>query len=171
MHRHSIRLPHYDYASSGWYFVTICTQGREHVFGHVHDGKMHPNAFGEIVLTEWYETMIMRPNVSLDAFCVMPNHVHGIISITFEFDPNCRGVLQYAPTFVSPSQTIGSIVRGLKSAVTKHINATCQTPGAPVWQRNYYEHVIRNETDLHRIRAYIQNNPSNWQNDELNEKL
>ena len=95
----------------------------------------------------------------------MPNHLHGIIRII------CRGVWQYAPTnnkFRSPSQTVGSIVRGFKSTVTKQINLLQNTPGFPVWQRNYFEHVIRNEKSLYQIRQYIINNLLQWQFDNEN---
>jgi REP element-mobilizing transposase RayT len=99
----------------------------------------------------------------------MPNHVHGIVVITCQG----RGVLQYAPTddktpFRSPSQTIGAIVRGFKSLVTKRINTIRDTPGESVWQRNYYEHVIQNDDDLNRIREYIANNLAQWALDEEN---
>jgi len=94
----------------------------------------------------------------------MPNHFHAILFIIR------RGVLQYAPTnkFRSPSQTIGSIVRGFKSAVTKRTNKLRNSPSTPVWQRNYYEHVVRNENELNQIREYIQNNPLKWELDREN---
>ncbi len=161
--RHSLRLAGYDYSQAGYYFVTICANNRKCLFGEVKDGKMVLNDAGNIVQKEWGNTEQIRNNVNLDEHIVMPNHIHGIIVI-------CRGVLQYAPTnsFRSPSQTLGAIIRGFKSAVTKQINQSRNTPGKPVWQRNYHEHVIRGETDLRRIRDYIQNNPINWQNDEYN---
>ena len=100
--------------------------------------------------------------VELDEFIIMPNHIHGIIII------ESRGVMRYAPTkkFASPEQTLGAIVRGFKSSVTKRINEMNKTFGQKFWQRNYYEHIIRNEQDLYRIRKYIQLNPLKWELDE-----
>jgi len=125
------------------------------MLGNIVNGEMRANKFGRIIETEWLKTPQIRKNVELDEYVVMPNHFHAILFIIR------RGVLQYAPTnkFRSPSQTIGSIVRGFKSAVTKRTNKLRNTPGIPVWQRNYYERVVRNENELNRIREYIQNNP------------
>jgi REP element-mobilizing transposase RayT len=169
-HRRSIRLRNYDYAQVGAYFVTLCTQGRVCLFGEVVSGQMRLNEYGLVLEAAWTNTRILRPQVQLDEYVVMPNHFHGILAI---FDMG-RGVLQYAPTarrvptFGSPSQTVGAIVRGFKSATTKHINEMRHTPGAPVWQRNYYEHIIRNEDDLAHIRQYILDNPLKWPEDAEN---
>lgn len=109
-----------------------------------------------------------------DAFHAGPNHIHGIITINDGHGPNGRSVLQYAPTspqmknlFRSPSQTIGAIVRGYKSSVTKKINVLRNCPGCPVWQRNYYEHIIRDNKSYQRISQYIINNPEKWQDDKF----
>ena len=108
----------------------------------------------------------MRPGVNLDAFVIMPNHVHGVVVI-----PR-RGVSQYAPTgssaFRSPSLTIGAIIRGFKSAATKRVNELRGKPGLPLWQRSYYEHIVRDDEDLGRIRTYITDNPANWAEDREN---
>jgi len=183
-HRRSIRLRGYDYSQPGAYFITICTHDRDCLFGDVIDGVMDLTPYGRIVSDEWHRTEMVRPNVVLDAFVVMPNHVHGIIGIVESNDERGdvshrgdvsqrrRGVLQYAPTpttgpsgLQSPSQTVGAIVRGFKGAVTKRINHHRGTPGVPVWQRGYYEHIIRNERALNRIRRYIIENPLHWPND------
>ncbi|MEK7279529.1 MAG: transposase [Nitrospirota bacterium] len=165
--RRSIRQKEYDYATIGAYFVTICTYKRECIFGDILDGKMQSNEFGHIVEMEWLKTPIIRSNIALDGFVVMPNHFHGIMVIN-----ECRGVLQYAPTrqheFRSPSQTIGAIIRGFKSAATKTINELRDTLGLPVWQRNFFEHIIQKEEELYRIREYINNNPLQWAEDENN---
>jgi len=164
--RRSIRLKAYDYSQAGAYFVTICTKDRECLFGDIVDEKMCINEIGEIVQAEWLRTAKIRPNVSLDEFIIMPNHLHGIIMIN-----DGRGVLQYAPTespFRSPSQTIGAIIRGFKSATTKQINKYTNTPGKPVWQRNYYDRIIRDEDELNRIREYIIYNPAKWAEDKEN---
>ena len=166
-HRRSIRLKDYDYTQPGAYFVTVCTHRTTCLFGEIVAGVMRLNSIGKAVEEEWLKTPILRPNVGLDEYVVMPNHLHGIVMMT-----DCgRGVLRYAPTlsrFSSPSQTFGAIVRGFKSAPTKRINRLRGTPGQPVWQRNYYEHIIRDERSLHRIQQYVDNNPQRWHMDRYN---
>jgi REP element-mobilizing transposase RayT len=176
--RRSIRLKNYDYSQAGAYFVTVCTQNHICLFGDIVEGEMVLNDLGRVVQEEWIKTEQLRPNVCCGKFVVMPNHFHGILIIN-ESRSDGRGalrtgvlrtgVLQYAPTeFKSPSQTIGAIVRGFKSAVTKKINYIRQTPGQKCWQRNYYEHIIRNDDDYQRINEYIENNPLKWTLDVLN---
>ncbi len=171
-HRKSIRMQGYDYAQDGAYFVTICTHNRQCLFGdlkgvlqYTPTAEMVLNPFGIIVRDAWQNTPVIRPGMLLDAFVIMPNHIHGISII--RRGVLRTGVLPYAPTpiFQSPSQTIGAIVRGFKSSTAKQINQMRETPGLPVWQRNYHEHVIRNEEELHRIREYIITNAQNWVND------
>ena len=108
--RRSIRLNKYNYSKPGYYYVTICTYKKKHLFGTVKNDEMVLNEFGKIVQNEWNKTEQLRDNVDLDQFAIMPNHVHGIIIIR-------RGVLQYAPTsrFYSPSQTLGAIICGFIS--------------------------------------------------------
>jgi putative transposase len=170
-HRRSIRLKDYDYTNPGVYFVTICTWNRECLFGDIVNGGMQLNDFGEIVIREWrYTGDIRRTNVELDEFVIMPNHVHGILTIIS--GNGCRGMARHAPTvrqFANPvAQSLSSIIGSFKSAVTRQINISRNHPGMPVWQRNYYEHIIRNETEMDRIRQYIIHNPSQWDNDENN---
>lgn len=167
-HRRSIRLKGYDYSKAGWYFVTICTHNREPLLGNVVDGDMVLNELGKIVTSEWLITGKIRTNIDLDKFVVMPNHIHGIIVIVN--DELRRGTKHRAPTmerFGKPtSNTIPTVIRGFKSAVTKKINIIRQSSGTPVWQHNYYEHIIRNEPELNRIRQYIMENPLKWQGDK-----
>ncbi len=169
-HRRSIRLPEYDYTQPGAYFVTICTYRRACLFGHIAGGVMRLNAFGEIVREEWFRTAQVRPNVELyePEFVIMPNHIHGIIWITETVGARRRR----APTverFGRPVPgSLPTIVRAFKSAVTRRINILRGTPGAPVWQRNYWEHVIRNERALNAIRRYILANPARWHLDRYN---
>lgn len=166
-HRRSIRLKEYDYARNGAYFVTICAYNHQCLFGEIVNGEIQLKEFGQIVYDEWLQTAKLRSNVVLDVFIVMPNHFHAI----FIINDNGRGVLPYAPapaTFRSPSQTVGAIVRGFKSAATKKINEMRNTPGLEVWQRNYYEHIIRNENKRNLIRQYIVNNPLKWGFDREN---
>jgi len=169
-HRRSIRLPGYDYAQPGAYFVTICAAQRECLFGEVADDVVIMSAFGTIAGEEWFNSAEIRHDIVLfdDEFVVMPNHVHGIIRI---IDPvratggsplPCR-----SPVPGPPPRSIGAIMAGYKSAVTRRINQVRDMPGMPVWQRNYWEHVIRNDADLARIRQYIADNPTWWAEDQL----
>jgi REP element-mobilizing transposase RayT len=152
-HRRSIRLRGHDYAQAGAFFVTLCVQGRICLFGHVADGVVELTDIGRIVAEEWERTPALRPNVELDEFIVMPDHVHGIVIITQRDDgatpPDATNTLR------SPAHTIGAIMRGFKGAVVRRV-------GRPIWQRNYYEHIIRSEAALDRIRQYIADNPARW---------
>jgi REP element-mobilizing transposase RayT len=179
--RHSIRLKGYDYSQAGSYFVTICTQHRECMFGEIVDGEMILNDMGKIVKNEWVLTERLRENVHCGKNIVMPNHFHGIIVITgggtarrartdgMRHTPTDG--THHAPTverFGKPvSNSIPTIIRAFKSAVTREINRFRQTPGEKLWQRNYYEHVIRDEKDHHRLYRYIESNPLKWELDSL----
>jgi len=164
-------LRDYDYSQVGAYFVTICTDRRVILFGDVAERGMAPNDAGRAVEHCWLEIPNHFPNVKLDAFVVMPNHVHGIIFIV----DSTVGAKNISPLHHNslPSQqsavprgTIGSIVRGFKIGVTKWFRENI--PNAVVWQRNYYEHVIRSEASLNRIRQYILDNPAQWAFDREN---
>jgi putative transposase len=197
-HRRSIRLDGYDYASEGAYFVTICAQDRVCVFGDVVDGEMRANACGRIVQDELARTPIVRPEMQIDAWVVMPNHVHVVVCIVGAYgntpvqgdaagngarggrndrahiDAPLHGASGNTPgpgarAFRSPSHTIGAMVRGFKSATTARINTLRGTPGAAVWQRNYYESIIRDEDSLNRVRAYVAANPARWLTDRDNQ--
>lgn len=167
--RHSIRLKDYDYSQAGAYFITICTRSRKLIFGDVVEGEMRLNEYGRVVETEWIKTADIRKNVELDVFVVMPNHFHGVIIISGKGDPSGR---PYAPSSPhgSPSGSLGAIIGQFKSAASKRINKLRGTPGTPIWQRSYYEHVIRNEDDLAEIREYIMNNLMKWELDKENLK-
>ncbi len=164
----------YDYAQAGAYFVTICTQGREGLFGEIGNGEMKLNGYGEVVKSEWLKTPNIRPNVTLDEWIIMPNHIHGIIAIDDGRGtlPRAQGTQQRAPTverFGKPvSNSVPTIVRMFKSVTTKKINEIRELPYTPVWQRNYYEHVIRDEEALNKIREYIVHNPARWEYDMEN---
>jgi putative transposase len=188
--RRSLRMLGYDYASPGAYFVTLCTKDRECLFGGVVDGEMRLNEVGRIVQEEWGRSAAVRAEIELDCRVVMPNHVHGIIVVadarTALYSParaygssvgaygssvgaygSSVGAYGHTP-LRSPSKTVGAVVRGFKSAATKRINEIRGTPGVLVWQRNYYEHVIRDEDSLGRIRRYIAENPARWGSDREN---
>ncbi len=181
-HRRSIRLKGYDYSQPGLYFVTVVTQDHKMLFGDVVNGKMVLNKFGEIVRNEWLKTAEIRKNIELDEYVIMPNHIHGIIVIVNNDGDmvrrgtmHRRGTMRRAPTttvhqnieqFGKPtSNTIPTIIRGFKSTVTKQINKIRNMPGIAVWQRNYWEHIVRNEIELNRIRKYIIENPKKWNDD------
>jgi putative transposase len=175
-HRRSIRLPGYDYSQPGAYFITLCTRDRECLFGEIVDGEMVLNEFGYIVADEWHNTSLIRAEIELGDFFIMPNHIHAILWINTSnrpSDDSCRGDRPVAPTSDSSSlrgpapRSVGAWVGGFKSAVTKSINALRNTPGSPVWQRNYWEHIIRDEKSYDQIMDYIQSNPTGWQTDTL----
>lgn len=176
--RRSLRLKGYDYSQAGIYFVTVCAYGRACLFGEVESGLMRLNEYGEIVVSEWIKSTELRLEIECGEFVVMPNHFHGVVHIVGAYgntpvsrdekkiaNSRNKDVLPYAPT--SPSRNLGAMVRGFKGAASRRINQIRNTPGAPVWQRNYYEHVIRDDADYNRIAEYVANNPQRWLEDSL----
>jgi putative transposase len=174
--RKTIRLREYDYSQPGGYFVTICTKNREMIFGDVVDGEMRLSAIGAIASQCWQDMPIHFTAVELDEFVLMPNHVHGIIIILDNLksqssDPG-RGVQLNTPTVdrfsrISPRRnSLGVVVRTYKAAVT----TLCRNNGYPDfgWQRSYFEHIIRDDRSLSRIREYIASNPQRWMLDKEN---
>jgi len=189
-HRRSIRLRNYDYSQSGFYFITICCKNRAHLFGEVKNGAMMLNVFGQIAWNQWLASATIRDNCKIHESIIMPNHIHGIIEIVFQKESSNE-----TGKFKSPSQTIGSIIRGFKIATIKKIKEavnrgelqfappfapTSAPPFAPakekeiilkldfkIWQRNYYEHIIRDERAYYNISNYILNNPKKWTEDKF----
>lgn len=165
--RRSIRLKRFDYAQQGAYFVTICTHERENLFGRVAEDEMRLSAEGEAVRDVWSGLPRLFPSVDLDEFVVMPNHVHGIIAIPFVgaqfIAPSTHGGAvgegKHAPA-------LGDAVRAFKAAAARRVRLSSNPEFR--WQRNYYEHVVRNEDDLNRIRLYIRMNPALWAEDPEN---
>ena len=151
--------------------MTICTHDRQCVFGEIVNDTMRLNDIGKIVHEEWTKTPIIRPEIELDGFVLMPNHVHGIIIIN-EMPNAKRDGLSQKPKGdgTSPLRNtgLGRVIASFKYQSTKRINESMGTPGKKVFQRGYYDHIIRNDPDLHRIRAYIANNPMQWAIDEEN---
>jgi putative transposase len=175
-HRRSRRLKGYDYSQAGAYFITVCTQNRECLLGDIPDGEMVPNDAGRMVQAVWDELPIRFPELELDTFTIMPNHVHGIIVLNPETTgaraPHTKsvGALLAAPSpqgRASPAPTLGDVMRVFKSISAIRVNRIAMRTGS-LWQRNYYEHVIRDEDDLNRIRQYILDNPAHWAEDENN---
>jgi putative transposase len=168
-HRRSIRLKGYDYSQAGEYFVTIVAWQRDCLFGEVVDGEMILNDYGLIVQQEWERTAVVRPNVELGAYVVMPNHFHGLLIFVDDVAYTVGATRRVAPTKSTlQSGSLGAVMAQFKSIVTKQINLLRNTPGIPIWQRNYYEHIIRNDDDLNRIHRYIESNPSMWADDTEN---
>lgn len=180
-HRRSIRLKGYDYAQQGAYFITLCAHQRECLFGDIANGEMQTNQIGEIVVTGWTELAAHFRNIELDAFVIMPNHIHGIVVIVH--NPARRGeALAFTTASDKPSasanalplpmphgtrpRSLNALVQNFKPITARHIHKIPTHAERPIWQRNYYEHIIRNDAALERIRAYIENNPANWQTDE-----
>jgi len=197
--RKSIRIKNYCYKKRGYYFITINTKNNIHLFGKINHGTIILNCYGQIVKNEWNKTGKIRPNIILDAFVIMPNHIHAIIY--------CRGTAYCAQCTNHTQHTNGThhtnntqhtqqshrtndkiknenenlcgspkpekfgkpvpgsiptIIRSFKSAITRGINIKTKTPGKIIWQRNYYEHIIRSKKELNIIRKYIINNPKKW---------
>ncbi|MBK8389475.1 MAG: hypothetical protein IPL23_09465 [Saprospiraceae bacterium] len=232
-HRRTLRLKGYYYANEGLYFITICCHNRAHLFGQVVGGEMILNQYGMIAANEWLNTPIIRPNIELGEFVIMPNHIHGIIKITRRDEShsskgvndrlnpteshsskgvndclnpteshlskgvndclkrneshlsttdikNSNPIKSHLPKIISSStdlqkrhevecysplrgtsNTVGAIVRGFKSSVTRQLNLL--NIGCAVWQRNYYETIIKDQITFQRITQYIIDNPVKWQ--------
>ncbi|MBO9998083.1 MAG: transposase [Cyanobacteria bacterium SID2] len=163
--RRSIRLKHYDYSQSGWYFITICTAQRLCLFGEIVDGNMIPNAFGKIAIAQWQHSATLRQEITFDAWVLMPNHIHSIVVISQHRNPTNNA--KYGGFAKRKPKSLSTFVSGFKGATTRQINHLRNSPGGTIWQRNYYEHIIRNETALTQIRDYIATNPMRWTDDQL----
>lgn len=179
--RQSIRLSGYDYSQSGLYFITICCRNQICHFGDILNGLMYLNDIGTIVQQCWVDIPLHYPNVELHQYVIMPNHIHGIIQIVDDFSKikTDVGAKNLSPTFINydynnkktkdisclrgTSKTVGSIVRGFKIGVTKWIRANTDIDN--LWQRNYYEHIIRDYKSYMKIVDYIINNPVSWRED------
>jgi putative transposase len=164
-HRRSIRLKHYDYSQPGYYFLTMCTNKGECIFGEITSNGMRLNEFGKIVRSYWHKLPERYPGTESVAFVVMPNHVHGIIRIA--------GAIHESPLRTRPTQhrrnmLIPKMVGWFKMNTAKQINQIRHIQGFSIWQRNYWEHVIRNEKSMSRIFEYINSNPFRWHLDRNN---
>jgi len=175
-HRRSIRLKGYDYSQDGLYFITICTHNREFLFGEIINNKMILNSAGKMANECWLKIPEHFPDAILHNHVVMPNHVHGIIELANRHVVGVQNLepLQPPQQTLPPQQnqfqhiiprSIGSIVRGYKIGVTNYFRT--HTDVYQVWQRNYHEHIIRDEPSYWRISEYIINNPGAWENDKF----
>jgi putative transposase len=190
-HRRSIRLKGYDYSLAGAYFVTACSWQREPLFGSIENGMVRLSPIGKILQEEWFKSGEIRQEICLfdDQFVIMPNHIHGIVWIVEILGadgvcPEDDGVRQKndpvgtggacpelgdrrSPRHLTlPKKSLGSFMAGFKSAATRRAREECNQTG--IWQRNHYEHIIRNEAELDRIQHYILANPANWSDDQEN---
>jgi putative transposase len=177
-HRKSIRLKEYDYSQTGYYFVTVCVKDRLQLFGKIDNKKMITNEIGNLAAKILFDLPNRFKNIEIDEFILMPNHLHTIIIIN---EYPTVGVELALPKDDSDKNdnetdrassvpTLGRIIQVFKSISTIEINRLRDGSGLPVWQRNYYEHIIRNEKELYEIRKYIENNPLNWNDDEYYNK-
>jgi REP element-mobilizing transposase RayT len=187
--RNSYRLQGYDYSQPGAYFVTANCINREHLFGKIVKKKMILSEYGQIAENHWLRTPAIRQNIELGEFIIMPDHLHGIIIIMEKMisnkamensDPRDSLSLSWggcntpqlndneSHRLISTSQTLGAIMRGYMGAVTSEINKLRETPGAKVWQRNFYDHIIRDLPSFKSISRYIIRNPSQWKESQNN---
>ncbi|MGL5939434.1 MAG: transposase [Waterburya sp.] len=174
-HRRSIRLPEYDYSQSGIYFVTICTYHKQCLFGDIENGKMYLNQIGKIVREEWLKSAQIRREIELDEWVIMPNHLHGIVVIVENDVVSSKDRDLDKGASLAPLQgnmfrqrkprSLSSFVGGFKSAVTRRIKGFCTQSSPLIWQRNYYESIVRDEEKLNQIREYISDNPQKWAED------
>jgi len=166
--RHSTRLKEYDYSLAGAYFVTVCTYERKCILAGVYDGTIKLSNEGLIVKSSWENLSDHYPHVRLDAYVIMPNHVHGIIVVDRDDIP--RAGLRPAPTD-KEHHGLPEIVRAFNAFSSRRINEFRGLNSVPVWQRSYYEHIIRNDRALDAIRAYIEANPHPWADDPDNPRV
>lgn len=177
-HRRSIRLKGYDYSQPGLYYITICCQDRIHRFGDVINKEMILKEFGQIAFNEWLNLVERFPNFELDVFQIMPNHMHGIILLTvgatFAVTPAPVGtVTPVIGTTARVAPTVSDIVGAYKSLVSNGCLDVYKSKNeimGKLWQRNYYENIIRTEQSYHNISDYIINNPEKWEGDKFNRK-
>ncbi|MCB5270458.1 MAG: hypothetical protein LHW56_01280 [Candidatus Cloacimonetes bacterium] len=187
-HRKSIRLKGFNYSLEEGYFITICSHEKKCLFGRVEQGEMRLNEFGETVESEWLKSAIIRKEIVLDEYVVMPNHFHAIVFFrrdvgydaqNQQIGPNSQNIYEdpaaqpegsgfspQTPTLGLKKKSLGSLMAGFKTGVTSQVRKLGYQ--GDLWQRNYYEHVIRNEEDFYSIKDYIMHNPANWAKDTIN---
>jgi putative transposase len=163
--RRSIRLNGYDYRQPGAYSITVLAHKRECLFGGVVDLKMELNGYGNVVRQCWEMIPAHFPHVNIDTFVVMPNHVHGILNGGARHAVPLHGTERFGQPVAG---SIPTVIRSFKAAATRGINDLRRSFAITVWQRNYFEHVIRNDESLNHIRQYSLDNPARWEFDSEN---
>ena len=165
-----MRLCGFDYRQSGIYFVTLCTHQKSKLFGSIYDGEMSLSVLGELVREEWQHIAQLRSLVQLDDCVVMPNHLHGLVIIeeTYDNGVDSGDIANMSErTHTLQAGSLGAIISQFKAAVSRRAWPSLVERGCPIWQRNYYDHIVRNESTLNAIRRYIMENPARWAEDSL----
>ena len=175
--RRSVRLKSFDYSQPAAYFVTVCARDRKSLFGQIVLGKALLNVLGDIVNECWREIPVHFPGVELPIHVVMPNHLHGVLvfhtrarhAVPLQIDLGAASLASDVEAFGTPRErSIPTVVRSFKAAVTKRARQVLRRPNLEVWQRGYYEHLIRDHEDFQNTWDYIRWNPQRWEFDEEN---
>jgi putative transposase len=177
--RRLLRLQGYDYSQAGGYFITLCTRDRAQLFGKITDSKMQLSPTGEIARHAWRSLPEWFPYVALDCYVIMPNHIHGVLlllpedsktlAVESSIERDSASVGRDYSMAGTPPKSLGSVIQAYKSRVTRQCNQQCGE-NSPLWQRGYYDHVIRDELGLERIREYVTWNPAQWALDKENQQ-
>ena len=168
--RRSIRLPGYNYQQDGIYFITLCAYQNATFFGTICGGEMALGAMGEIVRKEWQRIPTIRKQIKLDHFAILPNHFHGLVIIDNSQVKDLAECMPGQPgkeSHTLRSGSLGAVVGQFKLAVRRQAIRRGLHPPQSIWQRNYYEHIVRDEESLNEIRRYIIANPTRWHEDSL----
>lgn len=155
--RRTIRLSTHDYSGGSAYLVTLCTYNRARLFGDVVKGGIRLSQMGKVVRDLWTQTPRVRPGVVLDAFVIMPNHLHGIVGL-----PRSASSRTYTDGLRRAERSLGALIGGYKAACTATVNRMLGVPDFRLWQRNYHERIIRDDRALDRMRRYVAENPARW---------
>lgn len=176
----SARAKWWDYKNEGHYFITVCAKNREHLFGHIHEGEMILNEFGQIVSDCWFDLPNHYNNIILGAFQIMPNHIHCIVGVDNSnnrivetgLKSVCTVEMGFKPVSTDLDENpvikihgVFEFIRALKSFSSRRINEKRNTKGISNWQERFHDHIIRNESEYNRIENYIINNPKKWDED------
>ncbi len=165
--RQPTRLSGYDYRQPGAYFVTLCTYGRRNLFGRISSDEMVLSSLGKLVEMEWKRIALSRKHVELDLFVVMPNHLHGVVVIEGSAMNTSHVAAAEGRTGAMQAGSLGAIISQFKAGVTRRARYSPVFRDAKIWQRNYYDRIVRSEESLNQIRQYIMANPARWREDSL----